>query len=248
MDDAAALAVAEALLANPTAPLVEDLPAAHVASVATAAGLEVSRDGAGNVVVRHRGAGADPSRPLVLVAHLDHPGFAVTGGTADAIELEFRGGLQAVNALPGSPLHLYEPGSVDPVGTAVLVSATDAGGRLTGAIAQLASGRLPDDGFAMWGFPPLRDRRRAHLRPGVRRPARCGSRPRHARGAGRARGGRGRGVGLFTRAEEMGFLGALEAIRLATVPPGPTSCHSSAPRRWRTRRRGVASSCGSVTG
>ena len=58
MDDAGALAVAEALLANPTAPLVEDLPAAHVASVAAAAGLEVTTDVAGNVVVRHRGAGS----------------------------------------------------------------------------------------------------------------------------------------------------------------------------------------------
>jgi endoglucanase len=172
------------------------------------------------VVVRHRGAGADPSRPLVLVAHLDHPGFAVAGGTADAIELEFRGGLLAVNVLPGSPLHLYAPGSVDPVGTATLVSATDAGGRLTGATAQLVSGRLPDDGFAMWGFPPY------EIVDGRISGRVCDD----LLGAAAAlatlvelaeRGADGVEVwGLFTRAEEMGFLGALEAIRLATVPPG----------------------------
>ena len=220
MDDAAALAVAEALLANPTVPLVEDLPAAHVAAVATAAGLDVDRDAVGNVVVRHRGAGADPSRPLVLVAHLDHPGFAVTGGTPDAVGLEFRGGLMATNALPGSPLHLFARGEVEPVGAAELVSVTEAAGRLTGGTARLTSGAVPEDGFAMWGFPAF------EVHDGRITGRVCDD----LLGAAATlatlvqvaeQGVEGVEVwGLFTRAEEMGFLGALEAIRLATVPAG----------------------------
>lgn len=218
MDDAAAVAVAEALLANPTVPLVEDLPARHVEAVAAAAGLDATRDEAGNVVVRHRGAGADPSRPLVLVAHLDHPGFALTGGTPDAIGLEFRGGLTAAHALPGSPLHLFGPGEVAPLGVAELVVATEVAGRLTGGTARLVSGAVPADGFAMWGFPPFE----------VRDDRITGRVCDDLLGAAAAlatlvevadRGLAGTEVwGLFTRAEEMGFLGALEAIRLATVP------------------------------
>jgi endoglucanase len=220
MDDAAALAVAEALLANPTAPLIEDLPAAHVASAAAAAGLDVTTDGAGNVVVRHRGAGGDPVRPLVLVAHLDHPGFAVTGSTGSTIDLEFRGGLVAANALPGSPLHLFARGTVDPVGEAELVAATEAAGRLTRATARLVSGAAPADGFAMWGFPAF------ELVDGRITGRVCDDLLGAAAALAAllelaARDVEGVEVwGVFTRAEEMGFLGAIEAIRLATVPTG----------------------------
>ena len=220
MDDDAALAVAEALLANPTAPLVEDLPIAHVLAVAADLGLEATQDAAGNVVVRYDGEGADPDRPLVLVAHLDHPGFSVTGSSGDTLTLEFRGGLLVDHALPGSPLHLFEPGAPAPVGEAALATTTESAGRLTGGTATLTSGAVPDGGFAMWGFPgfDVVDGRitgrvcddllgAAALLAALTEVA--ASRP--------------PGVavwGLFTRAEEVGFLGALEAIRLGTVPSG----------------------------
>lgn len=219
MEDAAALAVAEALLANPTVPLVEDLPATHVIAAARALGLAVDRDAAGNVVVRYEGEGAAADRPLVLVAHLDHPGFAVTGVEGDALTLEFRGGLLAEHAVAGSPLHLFRPGSVERVGEAVLVAAQEEGGRLVGATARRTSGEAPEDGFAMWGFPGFEvvDGRitgrvcddllgAAAVLATLAEVAR--------------RGPAGVAVwGLLTRAEEVGFLGALEAIRLGTVPP-----------------------------
>lgn len=220
MDDAAALAVAEALLANPTVPLVEDLPVAHVLGVSAELGLPAELDGAGNVVVRYEGEGADLLRPLVLVAHLDHPGFAVTQSTGDALVLEFRGGLLAPNATPGAPVHLFERGRRDPVGEAVLTTVTESAGRLTGGSATLVSGVAPGDGFAMWGFPGF------ELGGGRITGRVCDD----LLGAAAALAAlaeiatlRPPGVavwGLFTRAEEVGFLGALEAIRLETVPAG----------------------------
>lgn len=219
MDDAAGLAVAEALLANPTVPLVEDLPIAHVLAVAAALGLRATSDAAGNVVVRYEGEGADLGRPLVLVAHLDHPGFAVTDVAGDTLTLEFRGGLLAANAVPGSPLDLFARGGIEPVGGAVLATATEASGRLTGGTATLASGQAPGDGFAMWGFPGF----------GVADGCITGRVCDDLLGAAAVLATltelsslRPAGVavwGLFTRAEEVGFLGALEAIRLGTVPP-----------------------------
>jgi endoglucanase len=166
-------------------------------------GLHHETDAAGNVVVKF-GTGT----PLVLVAHLDHPGFHVLGQ-----QLAFKGGLMAANALPGSPLHYFRRGERDPIGEGELLTAdADANGRLTGATATNVAGD-----FAMWGFPgwSIADGRvtarvcddllgcAAILAVldeiAASRPSTCV-------------------WGLFTRAEEEGFLGALEAIRLGTVP------------------------------
>jgi endoglucanase len=219
VDDDAILAVAEALLAMPTAPFREALPTAEVERAATAAGLPVGRDAAGNLVVRYDAPGADGTRPLVLVAHLDHPGFSVTAVDGDELALEFHGGLLAANATPGSPLHLYAPGQVDRVGEAVLVAATEDGGRLTGATARRTGGEAPDNSYAMWGLPAF-DVVDGRITSRV-----CDD----LLGAAAVlatltevarRRPEGASVwGLFTRAEEVGFLGTLEAIRLDTVPP-----------------------------
>lgn len=200
------LGIAESLLAQPTVPFIEDLPAAHIRAFADERGLGHSTDEAGNVVVRY-GPGAH-ARPLVLVAHLDHPGFHVVED-----RLVFKGGLKAAHAVEGSPLHFFRRGERDPVAEGVLVSAeSDDAGWLRGGRADRAAGN-----FAMWGFPAwsVADGRvtarvcddllgaaaiLAVLDELARtRPSTCV-------------------WGLFTRAEEEGFLGALEAIRLRTVP------------------------------
>src|SRR5688500_13704914 len=147
------LDVAARLLAEPTAPLLEDRPRDVVDAVATDAGLFVSRDAAGNTVVRYDGDGADGA-PLVLVAHLDHPGFTVEAVDGDTLTLRFHGGLMAEHAVAGSPLHLFTVAGRDPVGTAEVVTAeADERGRLTGATARLTDGEAPAGAFAMWGFP-----------------------------------------------------------------------------------------------
>ena len=187
-------------------PFIEDLPAAHVRAFADERGLAHETDAAGNVVVRH-GSG-DDGRPLVLVAHLDHPGFHVLpDGT-----LSFKGGLLAANALPGSPVHYFRRGERDPIGAGELVTTTDDDGRLTGATATNVEGD-----FAMWGFPGW------SIEEGRVTARVCDD----LLGAAAilavldeiARSRPSTSVwGLFTRAEEEGFLGAFEAIRLGTVP------------------------------
>jgi endoglucanase len=204
-----ALALAEGLLSNPTAPFIEDLPAQHVRAFADERGLHHETDPAGNVVVKF-GTGT----PLVLVAHLDHPGFHVVGSVLGQHrdQLAFKGGLMAANALPGSPLHYFRRGERDPIGAGELRSITEENGRLTGATATNVTGD-----FAMWGFPDwsIEDGRiTARVCDDLvgcaailsvldeiarSQPSTCV-------------------WGLFTRAEEEGFLGALESIRLGTVP------------------------------
>ncbi len=214
-----ALAVAEALLSLPTAPLLEDQPAAWVeAFAAGCGGLAAERDGAGNVVVRYAGEAADPARPLVLVAHLDHPGFAVEGVDEGVAQLAFRGGLSASHALAGTPVEFFARSGVEPLGRGELLDTTADGRRLSGATARVLHGEAASNGFAMWGFPgfELVDGRIA----GRVCDDLLGAAMALATLAELARSGPADVAvwGLFTRAEEIGFLGALEAIRLATVP------------------------------
>ncbi len=215
------LVVAEALLSCPTAPLVEDQPAAWVQAFAEDhPGLDVERDGAGNLVVRNRGGEAQGGRPLVLVAHLDHPGFAVEGVDGDVVMLSFRGGLSAAHAVPGSEVEFFARDAIAPVGRGSLLEASARDGRLTGARARVLDGEAPGDGFAMWAFPGF-ELIEGHVTGRV-----CDD----LLGAAMALSALGEVArrsppdvevwALFTRAEEIGFLGTLEAIRLATVPRG----------------------------
>ncbi len=213
------LTVAEGLLSLPTIPLVEDLPAAHVAAFVEARpGLSADRDAAGNVLVRYQSDGADVERPLVLVAHLDHPGFAIDDVTGDETALTFRGGLGLTCAVVGAPVDFFVPGRVDPVGRGELVEAAGEGGRLASARAQVVAGEAVVGGFAMWGFPgySVDD---GHIVGRVCDDLLGAAVVLSALDELSRRNPEGLAVwGLFTRAEEIGFLGTLEAIRLGTVP------------------------------
>lgn len=216
------LAIAEGLLSQPTVPLVEGLPAAHVQHFAAERdGLEAEDDGAGNVVVRYRGDATPTGTPLVLVAHLDHPGFAVESVDDDAVALAFRGGLGLDHAVEGAPVAFFRPGHPEAVGRGKLVSSVGEKGRLTEAQARVTTGQAMAGGFAMWDVPAFtvaNDRIVGRvcddlLGAAVVLCALDELSRRRPDGATEV-------WGLFTRAEEIGFLGTLEAIRLDTVPRG----------------------------
>jgi len=210
-----ALEIAEELLWLPTAPLAEDLPLAYVRGLTEGTkGLQVDADAAGNLLVRTSDHADDPG-PTVLVAHLDHPAFRlddVRGGTAT---LAFRGGMAAGTTPPRSPVEFFRRGEPRPTGRGELLSVSDQRGWLTGALAAVTDGEALAGGFAVWAFPGFRlDGRRITARA-------CDD----LLGAAAALTALERAAdagsplwGLFTRAEEIGLLGAFEAIRLGTVP------------------------------
>lgn len=221
--DPTRLALAASLVSLPTVPLVEDLPARRCLEVAAErSSLTARTDAAGNVLVRY----GEPDRtPLVLVAHLDHPGFTVGAGNdsnggreGGLLHLDFHGGLALDAARPGSPVDLFRRGHVEPVGRAVLVEATGEAGRLTAATAELVDGEAPPDGIGMWGFTPwsiddgLITARVCDDLLGAAAILACLDELDRTRPDGVAV------LGLFSRAEEIGFLGVLEAIRLGSVP------------------------------
>src|SRR2546422_3561311 len=85
------LKLAGAVLRLPTVPYHEQQVRAFVERWCGELGLRVARDRVGNVIVRYKrgSAGASPSRPLVFVAHMDHPGFELL----DERHAEFLGGV-----------------------------------------------------------------------------------------------------------------------------------------------------------
>ena len=196
------LAIAEGLLSQPTAPRFEDAAMAWCEQFAAdRPSLWSRRDDAGNLLVGTGDPHADT--PLVLVAHLDHPAFHI-----EADRLSFQGGVPAGHATPGTSLATFAPDG-EPVGRAVLTTVEEDNGRLTGATAE---GALPEGGFATWDFPgwSVEGERIVSVA--------CDD----LLGAAAVLAALERVDtpvwGLLTRAEEIGLVGAEDAILVGTVP------------------------------
>lgn len=72
--------------------------------------VELSRDAFGNLLLKRRGASSGDSggegRPILLTAHLDHPAFVVTGVEGKTVTAEFRGGVRD-EYFVGNKVRLY---------------------------------------------------------------------------------------------------------------------------------------------
>jgi len=78
----------------PTAPYREQLVVAWLLEWAKQRRIHVTRDGVGNVYLHYR-RGKPFKRPLIIEAHMDHPGFVVKKQRRDGtIEAAFRGGVK----------------------------------------------------------------------------------------------------------------------------------------------------------
>lgn len=206
----------------PTASYLEGGVVRYLRDFAAERGLEFRQDAFGNAWLRYRRG--RKRRPLLLGAHMDHPGFVVTAVRGRRLELEFRGGLSAEYG-KGERLRLYREGEREPRGvariTSVQAAAAGAAGRrrIRGARATLegrGASAAPGD-LALWDVDPCRFRGEVV----------------HARqcddligcvavlaALDRAQASRADGdlIGLFTRAEEAGLLGASVAARERLLP------------------------------
>lgn len=194
----------------PTASGVEDAVISWVeAWVRRRPDLRLRRDGGGNLMITAKGAKRRP--PLLAVAHMDHPAFVITGVRGGDLDFQFRGGVAAA---------YFEDADVE-----VVSREGGATGRVVDYRPGDSTGMIRSDGgraevgdIAMWAMGPPREGG-----PTLQAPAcddlagcaaalaaldRCRSRPELAHF----------GV-LLTRAEEMGFIGAIHAARNGTVPP-----------------------------
>ena len=211
------LKIAQALMEQPTASFKESLPQGEIRSFArNRPGLKLEEDPSGNLLVKYSQGETAP--PLVLVAHLDHPGFWVDKVSVGKVDLTFKGGVNAAHARAGNRIQYFEPGNAKPVGSGLLTTVLQEKDRLTGATASILEGNAVAGGFAMWDFAGFA----VH---GGLIVSRCCDDLLGAAAAlcvldemARRQPKNVTVWGLFTRAEEVGFLGALEAIRHQTIP------------------------------
>lgn len=216
------LAIAARTMACPTAPFREGHVIAWIREFAARLPHLVLRDDAhGNLVLRRRGV--RPSRaPLVLGAHMDHPGFHALGckpvNRGFAIEARFLGGVRP-EFFRGARARFEDGGD----GVVARVESVRPEPRTGELVAKLAAKRPVAAGsFGVWDLPGFRRSRRdpdlletraaddlagvAAILAVLEQIDRIDPRRRVDVRA------------LLTRAEEVGFVGAIAAARDGSLP------------------------------
>lgn len=213
------LDIARSVQSLPTAPMMEAHPSRHIERfVKRRKDLVLTKDAAGNLLVRYHPKRLKDAAPLVMVAHLDHPGWAVRSIDGKDIDLEFRGGVLAEHVKPGRKISFFTESSTKECGKGKIVEVDPSSGRLASGRARLTSGTVKRNGFAMWDFPDFT------VRSGTIVSRVCDD----LLGAAAAlcvldevRGSKDVAVpvwALFTRAEEIGLIGCLAAIDEGYIP------------------------------
>ena len=224
VEPARVLRIAARTLSRPTAPYREGAVIAWVRAWAAAAPhVAVRADRDGNLELRRRGVPASRS-PLVLAAHMDHPGFRALRARPrrrDGFEIEalFLGGVRP-ECFAGSRVLFHDAGGRET--RARVLDVRRARGALRARLH--ATAVVPAGALGMWDLPPFRRARRdpdlletraADDLAGVAAVLALFELveridPRRAIDV----------RGLFTRAEEVGFVGALAVARGRRLPRG----------------------------
>ncbi len=122
--------------------------------VARTPGLRMTADAHGNLTIGHEREPAN-GRPIYLTAHMDHPAFVVERIVAPGVvELSFRGGVMDEYFVDANVLLHCREGQV---GARLTGAATGAGGMFKHYIAELTSPARPALGdIAVWDVGPAR--------------------------------------------------------------------------------------------
>jgi putative aminopeptidase FrvX len=205
-----------AIAACPTAPCHEGhVRACLLERLADLPHITTRIDEFGNLHARYE---HQPERePFRVVAHMDHPGFVVHRQDGSE-ELRFAGGVEE-KYFAGRGVVFYHEQTTKPLGRAVITGAS-----FSDDVKRVALDRPIPAGaiFAMWDLPKARCTKRLFLSPACDDLAQVSTVLALLRrlALGGARGGV---HALFTRAEEIGFAGALAALKSKTpLAPMPT--------------------------
>ena len=206
------------LLNIPTAPFAEHLVIEYIERFCAARkpALTLTRDRVGNMLIRVKKGHKKVARPICLTAHLDHPGFVadkMIGPTR--LRAFWRGGVP-VEYFVGAKVRFWVDGrwvrgtirSVKPIKEHQRL-------RVDTTVIDVAR-NVPPNAIGMWDFPDAKVRgNRIHARgcddiAGAAAILCCLDKLARSATACDA-------YVLFTRAEEVGFVGAIAACQLKTV-------------------------------
>ncbi len=206
------------LLATPTAPFAEHYVLERIERFcAKRKNVTAKRDAVGNLLVRVNKGKRRVARPVCITAHLDHPGFVVDKMTGPRrLRAFWRGGVPT-EYFVGAKVRFYVDG-VWVKGTVRSVKTVTRLGRERVDTAGIeVKCKVPPTSIGMWDFPDAVIRNKKIYARGCDDLAGAAAmlagidvlvRNRHGCDA----------YFLFTRAEEVGFVGAIAACRLKTIP------------------------------
>ncbi|HEY7468966.1 MAG TPA: hypothetical protein VIC07_05485 [Acidimicrobiia bacterium] len=193
----------------PTAPGIEDAVISWVGTwVARRPDLTLARDTGGNLLIAMKGRRA--KRPVLAVAHMDHPAFVITASSQGEALFEFRGGVRA-EYFEGARVEI---GERKVVGRVVSYAPETGRGTIRHRGADPPAGTIARWAIAEQPEPPGR-----LLAPACDDLAGVVA---ALAALDRARGVTGLshfGV-LLTRAEELGFVGAIHAAKTGVIADG----------------------------
>lgn len=169
--------------------------------------LETITDTGGNVLIRQRGRVS--RAPVLAVAHMDHPAFVISEVAGGDAAFEFRGGVRADYFARAAVRFVTGEGKT---GRVVVYDADTRRGliRFTGPRPQ------PDD-IAIWRLPKPSPGSGRFMAPACDDLAGCAAALAFLDRARKLPNARHWGV-LLTRAEEVGFVGALHAAKSGSIP------------------------------
>jgi endoglucanase len=201
----------ERLLPLPTAPFHERFVSAFIQYELRKAGLDFTIDEYGNIVA---GYGGEPA--LACVAHMDHPGFEIVQTSDRTAEASWFGGVDA-KYFSGARVVIYDHDSGADRARGVVTKITkNAQGRVEKMVLH-AQGSVAQGDFGTWDLVPFRKQKEWIHTKGADDLVGCAvilTLLKELKKRGRRNGLRA----VFTRAEEVGFIGTLGMIRSGALP------------------------------
>lgn len=206
------------MLALPTAPFAEHVVLDYVERFCKRRRkVRITSDSAGNLLARVRQGRRRVRRPVCITAHLDHPGFVADKMVSKRrVRAFWRGGVPR-EYFVGSGVRFHVDGSWVRGSVRTIKTVMQNGVRRVRTATVDVPANVPSGSIGMWDFPEPKVRsHRIHARgcddiAGASAMLCCIDRL--------VRGGDScDAYFLFTRAEEVGFVGAIAAARLGTIP------------------------------
>ncbi len=203
----------ERLLPLPTATFHEGFVRTFLHEELKSLGFDPQEDSCGNLTVR---SGKGDCR-VVWVAHMDHPGFEVLEGGESRAEAQWYGGVDP-KYFKGARIIIYHgaSGNVAARGTVETFS-KNTQGRVDKMVLAI-EGKVERGDFGTWDLVPYRRRGDLIYTKGADDLVGCATMV-AALTEIRQRGLEIGVHAIFTRAEEIGFIGTLGALKNGSIPP-----------------------------
>ncbi len=203
----------EKLLSLPTAPFHERFVSSFLRQELEEAGIGYQLDGCGNIVA----ASGEREGSVACVAHMDHPGFEIVQVGKDRAEADWFGGVDAKYFI-GARVVIYGQfsGAACARGVVEKISKNPQG-RVEKMVFRIKEGSVVRGDFGTWDLVPFRRRAELIETKGADDLVGCAV-ILSALKELKERGIKQRVRGIFTRAEEQGFIGTLGMIHSGFLP------------------------------